>query len=265
MRGLRPFLAYALGACLCAYPATVAAQHGSEATAAEHAAPAAKHEAAGTSKDSGHAVKGDAKAAEAKPKEPVKSAKADPAAKAEPAKKPASEHEPAAKAEAPAKHEAPAKADAAKHEPAGKAEKSAKPEAEKTASAGHGTKAEPKEKAESKDKAEPKDAKSAKADGPRVTVTRVDETTGAARGTTKPVANSKLEAALGRIGERLEDGRRESVRTSARSANRVRLTWRSTLDWPEELGAAAPEPQMPEPPAAHEAAPDKDHVALVWE
>ena len=98
-----------------------------------------------------------------------------------------------------------------------------------------------------------------------MTVTRVDETTGAARGAAKPVANSKLEAALGRIGERLEDTRKESARTSAKAANRIRLTWRSTLDWPEELGAAAPEPQMPELPAAHEPPADKDHVALVWE
>lgn len=252
MIDLRRFFACALGACLCAYPASVAAQHASEPKATEHAAPAAKHEPAAEP----------AKAVEAKTKEAGK-----PVAKSEPAKKTTGEHEaparaetavkPSAKAETAAKPEAASKAETAA---ASTHEKGGKPEAEKTASAGHGAKAEPKDKA-----AEPKEAKSAKADGPRVTVTRVDEATGTARGAARPAASSKLEAALGRISERIDDGRKESARAPAKSANRIQLTWRSTLDWPEELGAAAPEPQMPEPPAAHEPPPDKDHVALVWE
>lgn len=255
MRQPRLTLAWALGAALCAHPAGLQAQHGSEAKASEHAAPAARHDAAAEPKDAGHAAKGEtAKAAAPKAKESAGPVAKGEVAKAEPAKKTTGEHE------APAKSEA-----SAKHEPVAKTDKGAKPEAEKTASAEHGAKAESRATAESKEKAEPKEAKSAKADGPRVTVTRVDESTGAARGAGKPVANSKLEAALGRIGERLEDTRRDSVRTSSKAASRIRLTWRSTLDWPEELGLAAPEPQMPEPPASHEAPRDKDHVALVWE
>lgn len=230
MSEFRRFFACALGACLCATPAIVVAQHGSEAKASEHAAPAAKPEAA-AAKDAGHAVKAEpAKAAEAKPK---------------------AEHK--------------AEPTSAKAEPAAHADKGAKPEAGKTASAEKATKPEPKEKG-AEPKVEPKDAKRAKADGPRVTVTRVDETTGAARGSGAPAAHSKLEDALERISERIVDGRKEGTRASAtKSATRIRLSWRTTLDWPEELSASAPEPQMPEPPAAPEAAPDKDHVALVWE
>ena len=33
---------------------------------------------------------------------------------------------------------------------------------------------------------------------------------------------------------RLDDARKEPARTPTTTANRIRLTWRSTLDWPED-------------------------------
>ncbi|MFN7916149.1 MAG: hypothetical protein U0Q55_12490 [Vicinamibacterales bacterium] len=226
-------VACALGACLCARPAVVLAQHGAEAKPSEHAAPAAKHGETADAKDAGHAAKTEpVKAAEAKAKAPAKptDSKADP--KPEP------------------------KADA-KSEPVKKGAVVATASEPAEAGAAHG------EKAEKVTKPAPKPAR---ADGPRVTVTRVDESTGSAHGSATPAAHSKLEAALDRISERLDDARKDAPRASnAKAANRIRLSWRTTLDWPEELGAAAPEPQMAAPPAAHDAPPDKDHVVLVWE
>lgn len=105
-------------------------------------------------------------------------------------------------------------------------------------------------------------ATKAKTAGPRVVVRKVDTQTGMAQGSGKAAENSKLEAALARISDRIEDVREEAPRKGARPATattpRVRLTWRSTLDWPEELTGTAEE-------ATAETAPAADgHVLLVW-
>lgn len=99
------------------------------------------------------------------------------------------------------------------------------------------------------------------ADAPRVSVTKVDAKTGMAEGPAKPAPASKLEEALTRINERIEDVRADTVRRQSRAAGatapRIRLSWRTSLEWPEELVGAAD--------AARPAdAADDGRVSLVW-
>ncbi|MGE3959078.1 MAG: hypothetical protein AB7H96_20355 [Vicinamibacterales bacterium] len=219
MSTVRLPLASLLGACLALYPVAVHAQHAKE--------PAAHGEAARHAEPAKHESTPDAKTAPAR-----ESTKPAPATHGDTAAHTAAAPAKAAATPAPAAHGA----KKGEHGPA-PADKSAKAEP-----AAHG--------------ASTAQARKTPSHAPQVVVKKVDTVTGQPAGSApKGGPDSSLHAAIERISERIDEVRASGDAGRAapgrNSAPRIKLTWRTTLDWPMEI-AESSDAQTEETSAADE-------------